>query len=410
MVYRALSSRAGPGILPAFSSCRPRAGRRPRDGRDRKESGALWRIRGFVPIPENRPHSDESAAVPVVCSTVLPVIPEPYRSHNHGPCRQHACERLNSGPITANFHILVRNSGARNCRGVLSILSARLIPDWDADYTQLGLILFCIGTMQLMRRHGFGVWQGAVAGAAFGTLFLLSQVVLLVGVPWIGFLLIVRRSKLREAVRFLILMLVAAILVNAPWLVRNYRIWGELVTRTNFGIVLHSSNSDCAKPSVYEELRDECAVATNPETGVLEAILLKSMGEPAYNRLKTRQAVTWIRSHPHRFLELTFARIVQFWFPVPVAPLYSIYMVWIITVLSIPGLFLMLRRRVPAGFFLSAAFLFYPLVYYIVVSEIRYRVPIIWLSSLTAGYFLADVASHRRARPSSPFDARWIKQ
>ena len=280
--------------------------------------------------------------------------------------------------------------------GVLSISASQLIPDWDADYTQLGLILFCLATMLLVKNYGYGIWQGAITGAALGLLLLLSQVTLLVALPWVGFVLIVRRIQRRDMLRFLIPLVVAAVLVNLPWVWRNYLIWGEFTARTNFGIVLQSSNNDCAKPSVYEELLDPCAVATNPETNVAEATRLKSMGEPAYGRRKAQEAAMWIRSHPRHFLELTFARIVQFWFPVPVPPRYAIYMVWIITILSIPGLFLMIRRKSSAAVFFSVVFLLYPLTYYIVVSGIRYRVPILWVSTLAAGYGLAAVVQGRR--------------
>jgi len=280
--------------------------------------------------------------------------------------------------------------------GVLSILAAHLIPDWDADYTQLGLILFCLGTMQLVKVHGYGVWQGALTGAAVGTLFLLSQVILLVALPWIGFLFLIRRTQLSGMLRFLIPVLMSAGLVILPWLLRNYGIWGEFVTRTNFGMVLYSSNNDCAKPSVYEELNNGCSVATNPEIGVAEAMLLKRLGEPAYGRVKGEEAKTWIRSHPRRFLELTLARIVQFWFPVPAPPRYAVYMIWVITILSVPGLVLILRRHLPSAAFMGAVFLLYPAIYYIVVSSDRYRVPVLWLSSLAAGYFLVAVPSLRR--------------
>ena len=322
------------------------------------------------------------------------------------------CFRLFRNPIAATIAILAANTivnalipallprisvllwgtaGPGIAGGVLSISASQLIPDWDADYTQLGLILFCLATMLLVKNYGYGIWQGAITGATLGSLLLLSQVTLLVALPWVGFVLIVRRIQRRDMLRFLIPLVVAAVLVNLPWVWRNYRIWGEFTTRTNFGTVLYSSNSDCAKPSVYEHLNSGCSEATNPEMNVTEATLLKSMGEPAYGRLKAQEAAAWIRSHPRRFLELTLARIVQFWFPVPVPPRYAIYMVWIITILSIPGLFLLVRRKSPAAVFFSAVFLLYPLTYYIVVSGIRYRVPILWVSTLAAGYCLAAV-------------------
>ena len=71
--------------------------------------------------------------------------------------------------------VLWGNAAPGIVAGALSILSAQLIPDWDADYTQLGLVLFCLATMYIVRNYGYGIWQGTIAGAGAGTLFLMSQ-------------------------------------------------------------------------------------------------------------------------------------------------------------------------------------------------------------------------------------------
>jgi hypothetical protein len=281
--------------------------------------------------------------------------------------------------------------------GALTIAASQLMPSWDANYTQLGLILFCLLTMHLALGPEYKAWHGTLAGVALGILFLLSQVVLLVALPWMAYLFLARHTRSPEVLRFIVPLLLAALLVNLPWLLRNYGIWGEFVTRTNFGMTLHASNNDCAEPSVYQELASGCYAATHPESSLSEATLLKSLGEPAYDRLKRTEAMTWIRSHPSRFFRLTLARIIQFWFPVPNSPRYTAYVIWIITVLSLAGFYIMLKRTLPAVFFFGAILLIYPLPYYVVVSAVRYRVPVLWLSSLTAGYFLTAVAPRRRS-------------
>ena len=224
-----------------------------------------------------------------------------------------------------------------------------------------------------------------------GILFLLSQVAVLVTIPWVGSLLLIKRPGLRATFRFLTPLLLAAMLVNVPWLARNYSIWGKLVTRTNFGMTLHASNNDCAEPSLAMEMRNGCYAATHPEGNAQEAALLKTLGEPAYDRLKITEGASWIRSHPGRFSRLTLARIVEFWFPQPETPSYSGYAIWGITILSIPGLFRLFRTREPVAVFMAAVLLIYPPIYYIVVSDVRYRVPILWLSTLLAGYYLASL-------------------
>jgi len=280
--------------------------------------------------------------------------------------------------------------------GGLSIATSRLIPPWESNYTQLGLILFCLLTARLVRSRGYRILTGAAAGIALGVLFLLSQVVLLFAIAWIGFLLISQPSRGRGALRFLTALAVTAILVNLPWLIRNYGLWGEFVSRTNLGQTLYASNNNCAEPSLSREMLSGCHPATHPESSAIEAAILQSIGEPAYDRLKTAQALQWMRSHPRRFFRLTGARIAEFWFPPVLPPRYSVYMIWAVTILSIPGFVLMFLRRIPVAFFIGTVFLIFPLLYYVVVSDIRYRVPILWLSSLSAGYFLS--ASWQRFR------------
>jgi hypothetical protein len=80
---------------------------------------------------------------------------------------------------------------------------------------------------------------------------------------------------------------------------------------------------------------------------------------------------------------------MEFWFPVPEPPAYTFYATWVITALSIPGVILMAKHRLPVVWFVLVLWMVYPLMYYITVSSDRYRYPIIWSSLLPAGYFLS---------------------
>jgi len=281
--------------------------------------------------------------------------------------------------------------------GAFSIAASQFIAGWDANFTQFGLILFFLGAARLVTAGGNAVSRGALAGATLGILFLLNQVVLLVALPWIAFLLLTRRFPPRQMLRFLPAFAMAVLLVNLPWIIRNYRTWGEFVTRTNLGIALYTSNNDCADPSLDQERHSGCFAAMHPESNAAEAALLKSMGEPAYDRLRRDQALAWMRSHPRRLLQLALGRIAEFWFPVPTPPRRATYMIWIITLLSIPGFLLLLYRRLPVAALFAAIFLLYPLLYYVVVSEGRYRLPILWLSCLSAGYLVTAIPARRHA-------------
>ena len=76
---------------------------------------------------------------------------------------------------------------------------------------------------------------------------------------------------------------------------------------------------------------------------------------------------------------------------------YTTAVVWLITGLSVPGLVLMAWRCERATYFL-AVLLVYPLMYYVVVTDMRYRYPILWISALAAGY----AASFCKSRIRSP--------
>ena len=279
--------------------------------------------------------------------------------------------------------------------GVLSIVSARLMPPWDASFTQAGIVLFCLATAWLVERYRFSLPLGIFAGAAMGILFLLSQPSLMATIPWAGYLLLRKRARRQEAVRFLIVAAAAAILVNVPWLARNYAVWGKIVTRTNFGYTFAVSNNDCAASSLLAEFENGCYAATHPEVSVAEAQRLLDMGEPAYDHMRTREAWAWIASHPGRFLQLTRGRFVEFWFPALEVPYWAGYAIWAITILSLPGMIVLCRERSPADYFILAVFVFYPLLYYVVVSSVRYRTPVLWLSALVAGRFLATFLTAR---------------
>ncbi len=304
---------------------------------------------------------------------------------------------LTAALLVRTSQALVGASAPGVIAGVLSIVAARPAPCWDVNYTQLGAVLFVVVTERLLASPGGIAWRGAAAGAMAGLLCLLNPVSALVSTLCVAFFLIRRRPGFRDAVRFGAAFVVAAMLVNLPWIGRNYAIWGEFIVRTSFGVTLQESNNDCAAPSLAANISNGCSAATHPNGSAGEALQLARVGEPAYNRQKTAEAAAWIRSHPARFAGLSGQRTIDFWFPRPVPPVYACYAVWAITLLSIPGLVWMRRRREAACTLTLAVFLIYPLVYYVVVSDVRYRTPILWLSCLAAGYFVCALVSECRA-------------
>lgn len=267
------------------------------------------------------------------------------------------------------------------------IVSAQLMPAWDVSYTVAGLLVFCLIFAGDERPKG--LWAGTwfVPGVLAGLLFLLNPSSVLITVSWILWLAFRRRVSLRQGVAVFVVLCVFVV----AWMARNRYQLGAYVARTNLGFTLYASNNDCAQATMFADESQNCYQSNHPNTSLAEAKLLRSMGEIKYDRLRTKATERWIESHPGRFGELTAERFRDFWFP-PMEKLpYTACMIWIATALSIPGLILMIRRRHPLSIYVLAVLFIYPLMYYTVVSDVRYRYPVLWLTLLPAGYCILQL-------------------
>jgi hypothetical protein len=268
--------------------------------------------------------------------------------------------------------------------GVLWLFSMRLLPQWDVSYTVLGLVLFLLLSAATIGRINRALLCAALAGLIAGLLTLANPATGLVSIPWVLYLAWSRRVPLQRALRYGSVLVAVIGLCNLPWVIRNYTIWREPVLRTNFGMTIYSSNNDCAQSSLFRNMASGCYQSTHPVLSEQESTLLKDLGELEYDRKRTADTFAWIRFHPNRFRQLTVSRAMEFWFPDGLDE--TLYAFWLSTVLFVPGLVVMARRREPVTVFVLFISLVYPLMYYIVVSCDRYRYPILWASQLPAGY------------------------
>jgi hypothetical protein len=264
--------------------------------------------------------------------------------------------------------------------GALWIVSMRLMPQWDTTMTVAGLIAFC-----LISARGA---SAAVTGVLGGAISLLNPAGVLIFGPWLLYL--------RRGWRYVAAVVAMVAACNVPWIVRNYRAFGAPVLRTNFVYTLRSSNSDCDRSSLYETSLVQCYQRTHPAGDADEARLMTELGEVRFDRLRASEAFQWIREHPARFRELTLQRFVEFWFTDPGIAARAAYAMWLVTLLSIPGIVMMAVRREPVTWYILAVWLLYPLMFYVVVSCDRYRYPMLWASLLPAGYFVSRVVKRRK--------------
>jgi len=91
--------------------------------------------------------------------------------------------------------------------------------------------------------------------------------------------------------------------VLAPWMVRNYVVFGKIIfIKSNLGQVLYSANNPGGG---------------NVDTYVYSSLhrreLLRRMGEIAYNRYALQQGLAWIQGNKTAYLERSVKRAVTFW-------------------------------------------------------------------------------------------------
>lgn len=310
---------------------------------------------------------------------------------------------------------------------ILWLTTMQAMPGWDTNYTIAGLLFFCLVTSSSTKTATVLNKRAILAGVIVGLLFLLNPASLLVSVPWIAFLLWRTKTNLRRGVKSSVVILAVLCAFVCGWCGRNQHELGAFVARTNLGMTLYASNNDCAESSMFKNELSGCYQVHHPNTNIREAELLRTVGEVKYDRMRIADTKNWVRANPASFLKLTAMRVLEFWFPavavVPIRPgnsanNYDIpdwvrhwvsqqngiaYAIWLVTGLSVPGLILMVRRREAVTLFVFAVLAVYPLMYYVVVSDMRYRYPVLWLSLLPAGYFIREVVS-RNGRPAGKSD------
>jgi hypothetical protein len=266
----------------------------------------------------------------------------------------------------------------------------RFMPAWEATSAATGLLTFCLLSHGWLRDGHVSVCRAALLGFMTGILVLLNPVAGLVAIIW-ALLLFRERWKDRPRSMIAIAGFALMLFITAlPWAIRNQIVFGAPVIKNALGIALAESNNECASSNYLLNLQSGCSARHHPYYGQAEADLLVTMGEVKYDTYRLRTAVAWIRSNPGVFLRLTVRRTFEFWFPNPVEAPYA-YSISIITLLSLPGFVLMARKEIVFLRFAIWASFVYPLTYYVVFSDSRYRIPILWISLLGAGYFLQAV-------------------
>lgn len=280
------------------------------------------------------------------------------------------------------------------CIAVLAWIAAGIPPSYtsESDYAALLVVLISF----LMARSFTGVLsrgQVLLSGVLWGTLLLVQPVAVAVLACWLVLLYFQGKFSRRQIAALGLL----ALVIVAPWIVRNFLVFHRPVfVRDNLGLELAVSNNSCASALFEDNDRSQCFDATHPNRSLEEAVKVRQLGEVEYNRLKLKEAIHWISSHPREFAVLTAQRFSAFWLT-PRSENNGNGMIWrpmvmqLFTLLSVPGLFFIWKNYRPGAYVIILWLVLFPPIYYVVQFMDRYRYPIFWATFLAGSYFLTEI-------------------
>jgi 4-amino-4-deoxy-L-arabinose transferase-like glycosyltransferase len=266
---------------------------------------------------------------------------------------------------------------------------------WETSLAALLLALIFWLTLELEEKDGLSPWL------QFGLLWgvvALSNTALLSFLPVSGLWIWYRRAKLgKRSLAGIVLASAIFVACVAPWLARNYSVFGKIFMRSNFGAELRLGNGPGADGTWMDYL--------HPSKNVVEMDRYRQLGELAYVAERKREAMAYIREDYARFAGLSLKRFIYYWSGLPKAsdnliPAYfgnSLFLAS--SVLAFWGLGRALRKDRPGAWLFFWLVLSYPLVYYFVFPHPRYRHPIEPELGILILYVVSEAEGSRRSRP-----------
>lgn len=268
---------------------------------------------------------------------------------------------------------------------------------WETSLSALLLTVIFWLALTLEDRDGLHPW------IAFGLLWgiaALNSTVLLSFLPASGLWAWYRRAQLgKRSFVGVVLASVFFIACLAPWLVHTYETFGKFIfIRDNFGAELRLGNGNGADGTWMQYL--------HPTQDVYAMRQYTAMGELAYIAMRKQQAVDYIRADYPRFARLCGKRFIYYWAGPP-----RLAQIWWLaqvknslflasSVLLFWGLGRALRRRKPGAWLLFWLILLYPVIYYVVFPNQRYRHPIEPEMAILGVFVLTEAAWKRRTAGS----------
>ena len=150
--------------------------------------------------------------------------------------------------------------------------------------------------------------------------------------------------------------------------------------------------NDCAQFAMQQNFNG-CFQQSHP-TGVRRRRKgFSNLVRPTITGCGLKEAIGWIKSHPRQFVRLTFFRFVAWWMPTETGTLrYTEYagsgriversFIYLMTLLTFPGLLILYLRDPESATVCICCLALFPIIYYFVQFQDRYRYPVMWLTFL----------------------------
>jgi hypothetical protein len=265
---------------------------------------------------------------------------------------------------------------------------------WDTSLSALLGATLLWATLRVSESRGRAAW--CAYGALWGVV-LMTNAALVSLLPfllaWLEYRMGLRKALIAGGI---------ALVCCIPWTIRNYSVFHSLIPlRSVLGLQLWVGNNPAAKVVWLGE--------HHPINDTAERNRYVALGEVAYMREKTRQALRYMATHPRHEAGLIWGRFVSIWSggtPSPISDFFSPHTAWFRYVLlfnlwvalsTLGGIVFLFGRGNPYAYPLAVYPLIYPWAFYLTLALPRYRHPIDPVLMLLTAVTLLELTGRRVA-------------
>lgn len=254
----------------------------------------------------------------------------------------------------------------------------------------LFILLFVAATLSLHKISDLPLFGSSIAGLFLGLAALCKPATLLI-VPILSIWLLSMMPRIKDALINFTFLCLAILSIIIPWTIRNYVVFHEVVLiSTNGGLNLFTGNNPGA--TGHWERAEENLAFYAPQSE------LEGVSEVQSDKIMRKAALTFIRQNPTRFLVLAMQKFRFFWTDneeLVTTPLEaaSTFAGWILLLLaSVMGIALSMGEW-HKSLLLYLLIIGYMSVHLVFFALARFRLPLVPLLSIYAGYGIVSAPS-----------------